>query len=68
MSRFEYFRPTSLAALLALMTSSFSVNAGPAVFSQGKLTIPEGAVITEKAKASSTLFISNSLSRAIRAT
>ena len=51
MSRFEYFRPTSLAALLALMTSSFSVNAGPAVFSQGKLRIPEGAVITEKAKA-----------------
>ena len=47
MSRFQFF----LTALFVLLTSSLPVNAAPAVFSHGKLTIPEGVLITEKGSA-----------------
>ncbi len=57
MSRFQFSHPASLSALFALMTGSFLVNAEPAVFSQGTLTIPEGVVITEKRNAYFTDFI-----------
>jgi hypothetical protein len=51
MSRFQFSHSSSLFALFALMASSWFVSAEPAVFSQGKLTIPEGAAITKKGKA-----------------
>ena len=37
--------------LTVLFTASFAVHATPAIFTQGELTIPEGAVITGNSNA-----------------